>query len=625
MSVLTCNVAGSDTGSESPGSDGSDDASNMAATPAAPAPLPGNNIFADAQFNIRQLLRRPVKDMAKHVVVPLNVTSSVVCDEGNTYQLHELQTANDEYCKTIREGYTDEFWRIFDAVYQERTVVIDKVLKVCKDTFVPRKMKKRFANSVRSLRANSLAIAGHVPSMVMHQKIIDLREFSLPGNLVEVKFKFVNPLWAWASAANDMVAAGHKLHYQPKVMLHETTNARLYGAGVAFGEKLMWAAKRTPFGGKPALFGISFDGGDSGVSDRSLYPICVSVLNVDGADPAACWCVGYVPILQVPKVFKKNKKYLRARAHVFQRCIGAILDELEAVSRDGFAARVGGETIRFHPYLVAVRVDSKERKTYFGLKSDRSCAICRFRKGWSSLRTGTAHGKRHIQRLWKLAIDDPRTLRRNARGRAQKRAREQLCRHGFHKRQRCTLLDHAKSILLRDPLQRRQSLFAGVIFNDLLHWEKNCCDYAFEALAGVMTKAMKLECDENVRRVPPFRKADGTPLKRFFVVSDNTYLTTARRLTLTFMWTHALGTKALMLPAPCRMPALTVVSHLQIIILACQGRRSYSEEEWGRLLVDTAFVFFDAMQFLMHYKEQHDTSANATVFTPMRRYINFRK
>ena len=37
------------------------------------------------------------------------------------------------------------------------------------------------------------------------------------------------------------------------------------------------------------------------------------------------------------------------------------------------------------PYLVAVafRVDTKERKRYFSLKSDRSCAICRFHKGWS--------------------------------------------------------------------------------------------------------------------------------------------------------------------------------------------------------------------------------------------------
>jgi hypothetical protein len=166
-------------------------------------------------------------------------------------------------------------------------------------------------------------------------------------------------------------------------------------------------------------------------------------------------------------------------------------------------------------------------------------------------------------------------------------------------------------------------LFAGVIFNDLLHWEKNVCDYVFEAMAGVMDKAMKIECDENVRRLPPFRKADGAPIKRFRVVSDNTYLTTARRLTLTFMWIHALGTRAHILPADCRMPALVAMSHLQIIILACQGRRGYSEEEWTRLLIHSAFTLFDAIQFLLNYKEQHDTRTNATHFTPMERYTNF--
>ena len=171
------------------------------------------------------------------------------------------------------------------------------------------------------------------------------------------------------------------------------------------------------------MFGISFDGGDSGVSDRSLYPVCVSVLNFDGADPTACGLVGYIPcIYKLKSVKKHTKEVLSARAHIFQECIGAVLDVLESVARDGFTARVGAEKMRFHPFLAAVRVDSKERKTYFGLKSDRACAICRLRKGWSSLRKGTRHGKEHIRRLWNLAIDTPTTRRRNAFGRAQKRA-----------------------------------------------------------------------------------------------------------------------------------------------------------------------------------------------------------
>ena len=266
--------------------------------------------------------------------------------------------------------------------------------------------------SVRSLRSQCLDVAGDFQSMVMHEVTIDLRRFRLPGKLEDVKFRFVNPLWAWVSAANDMIDAGHKMVFTPKEMFHEVTGERIYGAGVAFGEKLRWAAAQTPRGGKPGFFGLSFDGGDSGVSNRSLYPICTSVLNFDGADPLACACVGYLPALEVPKIFKlKKPRFLRARAHVLQRCIGAIIDELEVVSKDGFAARVGGKTMRFHPFLVTIRVDSKERKSYFGMKSDRTCTICRFRKGWSSLRVGTFHNIARIQRNWRLAIDQPTTRR----------------------------------------------------------------------------------------------------------------------------------------------------------------------------------------------------------------------
>ena len=238
------------------------------------------------------------------------------------------------------------------------------------------------------------------------------------------------------------------------------------------------------------------------------------------------------------------------------------------------------------------------------------------------MRRGTKHSKNHIQRLWNLAIDTPATRRRNGLARAQKRAREQLARHGFHRKRRCTLLDHASRILLRDPLEQRQSLFANVIYNDLLHWELNVCDYTFDAIVGVMTPSMKLECDKNTLQLPTFRKPDGKGIRRFKMVSENTYLTTARRLTLTFIWVHALGTRALMLPRTCRRSTLLALSSLQTIILACHGRRSYSVPEWTRLLIDSAMTLFGCLQHLMEYKETHDTSENATTFTPMPRSMN---
>ena len=278
-----------------------------------------------------------------------------------------------EYCGLVRDLFSDDFWRIFSSVYEERTVIIDRVLKTTRVVYVRAKeMKKKFPISVRSLRETVLKEVGDFAEHVRHEIQIDLSSFQLPGDVKEVTFSFVNPLWAWITAANDMVDSGHTMHFEPKSMFHETTQERLYGAGVSFGDKLKFAASRTPPGGKPALFGISFDGGDSGVSNRSVYPICVSVLNCDGADPLSCGLVGFLPVIDVPINFKKkNKKFLLARAHVTQRCIGAVLDEIENVSRHGFTAIVGGEKSRFHPFLAAVRVDTKEKVSYFGLRSDR--------------------------------------------------------------------------------------------------------------------------------------------------------------------------------------------------------------------------------------------------------------
>ena len=252
----------------------------------------------------------------------------------------------------------------------------------------------------------------------------------------------------------------------------------------------------------------------------------------------------------------------------------------------------------------------------------RACGICRFRKGWSSLRKGTAHAKQHIQRLWRLAIDTPTSRRHDALHRAQKRSREQLQRHGFDTKRRCTMLDHAQRILVRDPSVQRELLFASVIFYDLLHWELNCCDYGFKALLGVMSKRMQLECDNNVSLLPMFRNPDGSSIRRFRQVSKITYLTTARRLTLMFVWVHALGTRALMLPRVCRRPALVLLASMQIMILASQGRRAYTTQEMDRLYVDTAREYFGAIEFLIQYKQDNDTSADRTVFRPMQTYVH---
>ena len=45
----------------------------------------------------------------------------------------------------------------------------------------------------------------------------------------------------------------------------------------------------------------------------------------------------------------------------------------------------------------------------------------------------------------------------------------------------------------------------------------------------------------------------------------------------------------------------------------------YTQAELKRLYVDTARECFGAVEFLMQYKEDNDTSVNRTIFRPMQR------
>ena len=288
-----------------------------------------------------------------------------------------MQDAYDEYCEVVRGLHSDEFWRLFATLYRERVGIIDRVLQTTREVFVHEKeMKRRFPISTRQIHKQAVEAAGDFTCHIMHEIDVDVSMFDLPDNVNPfVKFRFINPLWAWIQAANDMVAAGHCMSFKPKVMLN-TRGERLYGSGVQFGDAIKFACARTPRGRLPALFGISFDGGDSGVSNRSVYPICVSALNFNGSNPMQCGLVGFIPQIEVATSFKETETFRAVRAHILQECIGAVLDELDNVVDGGFTAYVGKRLLHFQPFLLAVRVDSKERKSYFGLKSDRYTYMC---------------------------------------------------------------------------------------------------------------------------------------------------------------------------------------------------------------------------------------------------------
>ena len=86
----------------------------------------------------------------------------------------------------------------------------------------------------------------------------------------------------------------------------------------------------------PALFGISWDGGNAS-KRRSYTPILISVANTDSASPDTCVCVGYLPKLP-PGVTKKKDSDVRRE--LVQKCIGAIIKVINASAAAGFTCTV---------------------------------------------------------------------------------------------------------------------------------------------------------------------------------------------------------------------------------------------------------------------------------------------
>ena len=150
-----------------------------------------------------------------------------------------MQTAHQEYLHNVRHMYSDVFWRVFKRMCAESNVVVDRTLDIVRDLFIPPGPRyDNFPISVRTIKRDIANTCGTFHLKLLHEITVPLTQFNLPGDNDSVTFRFVNPLWAWVIAANNMVSSGHRMHFEPQTMFHESTNQRLYGAGVSYGCKL---------------------------------------------------------------------------------------------------------------------------------------------------------------------------------------------------------------------------------------------------------------------------------------------------------------------------------------------------------------------------------------------------
>ena len=164
---------------------------------------------------------------------------------------------------------------------------------------------------------------------------------------------------------------------------------------------------------------------------------------------------------------------------VMQTCVSMLLDRLEARGQHGFRCRIGNEAdILLFPRLSAMALDSQERLKYFGLRSLRTCGICRFRRGRSATRMATRHQKTTLNSNLNFANAPAHTRLDKSR---RKRVRDQLNRHGWNYKKRCRLDDHAKSIIVPSAVFTPPLPYGGLIRCDTMHvYFINYCTYLLE-------------------------------------------------------------------------------------------------------------------------------------------------
>ena len=539
-----------------------------------------------------ELAQRPMKKWGREQDVAMNNAPATT---SATRDLREMQAQWGQYVGDTHACCSSEFWDVFKTVQKQTAACRDDVLRVVKK-FSPN--PRKWPISTRSLVQKVETYAGKFWPYVTETHVIDLQQFGFQ-HCKSVSVSFMDPIFVWLQCCNALVADGHDLHWDPKILTHPDTLEPVYGAGIQYGLLLRSAAESLPQEGKPALFSLSWDGGNTGYGSRSSVPICVQVMNVNCASLHGVGLLGYMPHLEVSDARRQDPDVAHARWYVTQKVIGLILRCLEECAKDGFLGIIGGKTMRLYPRLGALALDTPERVKYFGLRSQRACGICRFRSGRSASRSATRHNDALIATLYNN-VNSTATSRH-----VRKVSRQSLNRYGFKYDRRCELLDNVKHALVHVN-NYPDTLYGGLIRYERMHvYFINYCTYLMELLAKCVPANCYDAVSSSVRQCHQFRDTlTGVTHPRLRSVLKMTHLTAERRVRAIFYWAHVLGTRALVIVEPCRVHAQVAVSTLQLLLVATRGHRAYTLEELNTIFRQVGTQFFRSMEQISSHLER---------------------
>jgi hypothetical protein len=232
----------------------------------------------------------------------------------------ELQASWNQYVQDACSSCCPEFWRVYKCVVDQTVACQDSILSCVRELAKP---TGKWPRSNRTLRASILRLAGDFWPNVTLGHLIDLSHFGLPG-CNSINFSFVDPVYAWVHACNELHAAGIPLHWDPQKLMHPHMEQEVHGAGIQYSELLRCATLSIPVGGKIALINISWDGGGTGVGSRSCVPIIVQVMNTNSMSTKAVFVIGYLPYIEVAHGYKTSSNCVKARRfllQVFRICV----------------------------------------------------------------------------------------------------------------------------------------------------------------------------------------------------------------------------------------------------------------------------------------------------------------
>ena len=165
---------------------------------------------------------------------------------------------------------------------------------------------------------------------------------------------------------------------------------------------------------------------------------------------------------------------------------------------------------------------------------------------------------------------------------------------------RCTAIENLKHAVIKWPGR----LYSGLFNYDIMHvLFLNCIGYLLDTLLGALTATVKQQLDTRVKSMWSFRNPiDGTTTPRVTALSSTAYLTAEMKVVHLFVWSHALGSKAQLLPASIRQDALVSISSLQTICYSVRGLRPFTMAEHHFIFGTLGRKFFKALSNISHVK-----------------------